>query len=117
MIEEDDVRKRAPHWFTRNQPGPLNGGGGGGISDDMDVWQQSVETRLADLRNDAREIRNWLVGGFGFLLVAFASGFLFMLVRMDAGFDKVDDRVDKVAEGQARIEALLTVRPAPPVTP
>lgn len=34
----------------------LKSGGGGGTSDGMDPWQQTVETRLGDLRTDLRAV-------------------------------------------------------------
>lgn len=56
MIEEDDVRQKAPHWFNRGQP-PLKPRGGGGTSDGMEERVTRLETHFEYVRKDLDEIK------------------------------------------------------------
>lgn len=88
----------------------LRSGDGGGTSDAMDDWKASVEKRLGELREDVREVRNWLAAGAGFLLVALAGGFLFLLSEVNDASDKADAQLTALRESQARIEVTLNER-------
>lgn len=113
---EEARREREEAFFPDTDP-PLKRGNGGGTSDGMDGWQQSVETRLADLGNDVRDLRRWFGGGVILLLGAFAAGFLALQAETRHQSDQTDDkltaidqRLDKMAESQARIETMLAER-------
>lgn len=91
----------------------LHGGGGGGTSDGMDDWKASVEERLTAVRDDIRELRNWLAGGAAFMLLALAGGFFFLLSEVNSASDKADAQLTAVREGQVRIETILAERLPP----
>lgn len=91
----------------------LQTGGGGGTSDGMDDWKASVEERLGGLRDDVREVRNWLAGGAAFLLVGLGGGFIFLLVEVHSASDKADAQLTALREGQVRIETTLAERLPP----
>lgn len=91
----------------------LKDGSGGGTSSGMDAWQGSVEDRLGALRDDIREVRNWLAGGVAFLLVALAGGFFFLLTEVNSNADKSATELASLKEGQARIEVMLAERLPP----
>lgn len=95
----------------------LRGGGGGGTSDGMDHWQQSVETRLGELRGDIRQVLQVSIGGVVLLLCAFATGYLILSARMDAATEKVSSKIDaltaQISQQSERL-ARLEVKPASP---
>ncbi|WP_420478268.1 hypothetical protein [Brevundimonas sp. FT23028] len=95
------------------EKGALHTGGGGGTSGGMDDWKASVEDRLGGLRDDVRELRNWLAGGIGFVLLALAGGFFFLLTHVNAASDKADAQLTALREGQVRIETMLAERLPP----
>lgn len=95
-------------------PGPLQGARGDGTFDGMDPWQQSVETRLGELRGDVRQVLYATVGGAAFLLAAFAGGFLMLQGEIRDSTEKVGAKVDALTgqvadtgERAARIEGAL----------
>ena len=66
------------------------GGGGGG----MDAWQQTVETRLGDLREDVRDLRSdfrWTWGGL-------ALGFVTLGGMLIAGYLRLADQLNDVLQ-------------------
>lgn len=68
---------------------PLHKSGGGGTSDGMDPWQQTVETRLGQLHADIRDVGKkvdahlfWTIGGFFTVLASLAGGFLWLADKL-----------------------------------
>lgn len=59
-------------------PSLLRPPGGGGTSDGMDPWQQTVETRLGELRTDVRDLGKKVDGHFMALMAALGTGFLIL---------------------------------------
>lgn len=117
MSEDQPDFQPSPNVLTHDRfgssrsPGALKGASGGGTSDGMDAWQQTVETRLGELRGDIRQLFYSIVGGAGFLLVAFAAGFLVLLARVDeqgertrAKLDGISQQVSTLSERVARME-------------
>ncbi|WP_341020945.1 hypothetical protein [Brevundimonas diminuta] len=95
----------------------LRQNGGGGTSGGMDGWQQSVETRLADLGTDVRDLRRWFGGGVVLILGAFAAGFLALQAEIRESdkltrheISAVNQRLDGISQSQVRVETLLTER-------
>jgi hypothetical protein len=114
IVDFDQARRDRQDVLSEEANGPgLRNGGGGGTSDDMDDWKASVEARLGDLRADIRELRNWLAGGIGFVLLALAGGFFFLLTHINAASDKADAQLTALREGQVRIETMLAERLPP----
>lgn len=67
----------------------LRKSGGGGTSDGMDPWQQTVETRLGQLHTDIRDVGKkvdahlfWTIGGFFTVLASLAGGFLWLADKL-----------------------------------
>jgi hypothetical protein len=58
MSDPSDYQSNVVSFSDRmSTPGPaLKSGGGGGTSGPMEPWQQTVETRLGELRQDTRTI-------------------------------------------------------------
>ena len=118
IVDFDQARRdRENAMLSLNRADPLHGGRGGGTSDGMDGWQQSVETRLSDLGGDVRDLRRWFGGGVILLLGAFAAGFLALQAELRAhdaqarsDATAIDQRLDRMSESQARIETLLAER-------
>jgi len=95
-------------------PGALYGAGGGGTTDGMDPWQQTVETRLSELRGEIREVRHIIYGAAAFILVALGSGFLYLAGKVENSnlmlatkIDGVYQKLADVNERTARIEGML----------
>jgi len=63
------------------------GHGDGGDGDGGDMWQQSVETRLSELRQDIVALRSETSNGFN---------------DMRKSFDRVDEKFDRVNDKQER---------------
>lgn len=98
-------------------PGGLSGqrrsvdtGSGGGDSTDMPTWEETVETRLGELRSDTRKLLYAGLVAFGVL----AGGGLALYVRLDNKIDhfaeRVSDRFDRLDE---RLNTILERLPAP----
>ncbi|WP_304701533.1 hypothetical protein [Phenylobacterium sp.] len=83
----------------------------------MDHWQQSVETRLGELRGDIRQVLQVSIGGVVLLLCAFATGYLILSARMDTATEKVSSKIDaltaQISQQSERL-ARLEVKPASP---
>lgn len=60
--------------------------GGGGSSDNGDMWQQSVETRLNQLRDDVKDHRNATDRDFRILFGAIIAACLGLAWLMAQGF-------------------------------
>lgn len=76
---------------------------GGGTSDGMDLWQQSVETRLGQLHADLGEVSKKLDSRFLWLLGAFAAGFLALMSMINATANRIDSKFDAIG---AKIDGL-----------
>lgn len=80
----------------------LRSGGGGGTSDGMGPWEQSVEGRLTALGDKIDSLQRWL-------LVAFAAGFValggLILNRTDVLSDKIGSLGQDVATVKAQMAA------------
>ncbi|WGM31471.1 hypothetical protein [Brevundimonas sp. NIBR11] len=59
MIEEDDIRRKAPHWFDTARR-PLKTGGGSGTSDGMEERVTRLETHFEYFRRDLDDIKTSL---------------------------------------------------------
>jgi len=82
----------------------------------MSAWQQSVEQRLGHQSADMRDLRIWFGAGVLMILGAFAAGFLFLVSRSDAQFDRVGEKLDAVATQVSEVRsdvAVLAERTAP----
>lgn len=112
-ITINETRRRLEALERQIASEDLRGHGGGGTSDGMDPWKTSVEERLTALREDVREVRNWLAGGMAFLLVSLAGGFIFLLVEISASNKAVNGQLAALKEGQVRIETILAERLPP----
>lgn len=66
------------------------GHGDGGDGDGGDMWQQSVETRLSELRQDIVALRSETSDGFNDMRKSFD--------RVDEKFARVDEKFDRVGE-------------------
>lgn len=109
-LQKEKIERLAEQRAEQMIQDRLKSGGGGGTSDGMDAWQTSVEDRLGALREDLRELRNWLAGGAAFILIALAGGFFFLLGEVNNASDKADAQLTALREGQARIEVTLAER-------
>jgi hypothetical protein len=99
------------------RPGGLKGSGSDGTFGGMDPWQQTVETRLGELRGDVRQVLYATIGGAAFVLAAFAGGFLVLSNKVDAAANRVESRIESLSsevaetnERVARIEGDLQSR-------
>lgn len=99
---------------TGARPGGLKGSGSDGTFGGMDPWQQSVETRLGELRGDVRQVLYSTIGGAAFLLAAFGAGFLALSAKIDGASDRIEGRIETLSsqvsetnERVARIEGNL----------
>lgn len=61
----------------------LKSGDGDGTPGGMDPWQQTVETRLGELRADVRTLLYWTIGAFAGVIGAIGAVYL----HMDSKFD------------------------------
>ncbi len=95
------------------QAGPLQGGGGGGTSDDMS-WQASIEGRVEGLRAKVDAHLLWVLGvfGAGFLLLA---GLI--VNRTDAITKELGAKIEGVGQQvgtvKTDVEVLKATRPEP----
>lgn len=101
---------------------PLPKGDGGGTSDGMGPWEQSVESRLGQLHGDLRLMMGALVAGFLFLILAFGAGYKMLADQMQANTDKLVGKLDilvtqtnSVSERVAKLEGAAEAK-APPIT-
>lgn len=60
MIEEGQMRERAPHWFDRNSDRGLKSGDGGGTSGGMESRLTRLEVEGEQYRRDISEIKTSL---------------------------------------------------------
>ena len=113
-IEKDKRRLTASFGGAQT----LHGGGGGGTSDGMGPWEQSIESRLGQLHSDGQQIRAALVGGFLFLLAAFGAGYVALAAKMDQSTDRLAAKIDTVltqvggvGERVAKLEGAAEAKP------
>lgn len=83
----------------------LKTGGGSGTSDGMDLWPQSVETRLGQLHSDVRQVLYVTIACAVFLLGAGA----FAYNRTDDNVRALDSRVRSVEAQTVEINGKLDV--------
>lgn len=94
------------HFQPANDgPALLREKGGGGTSDGMDAWQQSVETRLSGLAQDVRDLRasvdkvsDRVDNRFFWLLGTFGAGFLILAGMLITGYLKLADAIAAVSK-------------------
>ena len=89
--------------------GALNPPGRGRTSDGMDPWQQTVETRLGELRGDVRQVLTATVGSAVFVLGALATGFFFLLGQVGAGNEKVVAKLEAISTQLADVKTDVAV--------
>ena len=98
----DNVYKMSDYQEAPTQPqnrgAPLKPGGGGDNSDGMDPWQQTVETRLGELRADVRSLGDKLDSKFLWLMGAFGAGFIALAGMMMAGYLRLSDAISLLAD-------------------
>lgn len=68
-------------------------GDGGGTYDGMDPWQQTIETRLGELRMDVRGLGEKIDNRFFWLLGVFGGGFMAVLVALATGYLRLSDAI------------------------
>ncbi len=97
---------------VRDELQRLRSAGGGGTSGGMEIWHQSVETRLSELRHDVRQVLQALIAGMLLLLGAFATGFVILNAKADTSTERTLSKLDAMTtqisvqnERLARIEA------------
>lgn len=90
---------------------PLKNGDGDGTSGGMDIWHQSVETRLGSLNDKMDRNLLWTMGGFGAVVLAGLTMFLATTSKLDQSVDKLAAKIDgvsaqvsEVGERVARLE-------------
>lgn len=95
--------------------GSFDGGDGG-----MEAWRQSVEARLSEIKQDIRELRQWIVYGAVGLVTAFAAGWVVLSQSIQASELRLSDQISGVSTQlsengvrDARIEALLETQAEP----
>lgn len=93
---EEFRRSREEAGDRLSQP-PLKEGGGGGTSDGMDIWHQSVETRLGSLNDKMDRNLLWTMGGFGAVILAGLTMFLAVASKLDQSVDKLAAKIDAVS--------------------
>lgn len=76
----------AANEFIASHADRLKSGGGNGTYDGMDGWQQSVESRLGEVKSDIRDLRSLINIHFLFVLAAIGGSFIALLGVMMAGF-------------------------------
>lgn len=115
MAELARLREELRH---ARQHHPLNEGGGGGTSDGMGPWEQSVESRLGQLHGDLRLMMGALVAGFLFLILAFGAGYKMLTDQMDANTDKLSVEIKALStqmsissERIAKLEGAADAKP------
>lgn len=85
---------REAHWHQikalqesrRGGSGPLPPGDGGSTLDGMNAWQQTVETRLGEMRQDIRDVGKKVDSHFVLTWGGLIIGFLGMAGLMAKGF-------------------------------
>lgn len=82
------------------------------------MWQQTVETRLGELRGDIRHLVYLMLGAAVLLLVAFATGYILLSGQISSEADAIGAKIDTLIErtGQlgeriARIEGSQNIAP------
>lgn len=71
----------------------------------MTAWQTSTNDRIGTLEKDHRALLVAFGAAFLFIIVMFASGYLALSARMDAGFDRVSSKVDVLS---AKVDLLAS---------
>lgn len=79
-------------------PRPLKTDGGGGTSGGMDPWQQTVETRLGELRQDVRELRRDMDSSFRWTWGGMVASFLILAGMLIAGYFRIEESLQAIAD-------------------
>lgn len=110
---------------VRSIPAPetphLRKSGGGGTSDGMGPWEQSVDKQLGRLHADQRELLRFGIGAFVMAFSAIVVSFFLLSAKIEAGTEKLAGKIDaltaQVGSTSERVSRLEGQVSAPKPTP